>query len=263
MGTKGVDWVMEITETGQTKEISPIGVFHSPFPEKFGIPRQSGIIEELEGRIVLCKHFRKREAIEGIEDFSYLWIVWGFSMAGFNGSLTVRPPRLGGNRSIGVFATRSPFRPNELGLSCVKLVGVDYEGEEAPVIRVSGADLMDGTPVYDIKPYIAYSDAHPDARCGFVDNNTWKECNVVFPPELEKKFRLEIGKCQQWRHSDPDMAVKALRKVLAQRPVPAYRQADEERTYGMKFMCCDVRFTLGEECITVTGIVPDTIQDRK
>ena len=159
------------------KNITPIAVFRSPFNTKFGIPRQSGLAENLQGRIEFVPEYRHDEAIRGIEGFDYLWLVWGFNAndnAGSARSLTVRPPRLGGNERIGVFASRSPFRPNGLGLSSVRLVGIDNGS-----LIVSGADLMDGTPIYDIKPYIAYTDSHPEARGGFTDSREWQRLEVV------------------------------------------------------------------------------------
>ena len=156
-------------------EIQPIAHFESPFTTKFGIPRQSGLVPDLTGRIVFAPEYRQMDAVRGIDGFDYLWLVWEFSAnRDAEKSLTVRPPRLGGNQRMGVFATRSPFRPNNLGLSCVKFDRVENDPKLGPVIYVRGADLMDGTPIYDIKPYVAYADAHPEARSGFVDNTEWQ-----------------------------------------------------------------------------------------
>lgn len=177
------------------KEITPVAVFRSPFPSKFGIPRQSGVVKEIEGRISFLPEFAREEALRGLEDFEYVWILWGFSGNDGKWSLTVRPPRLGGNRSVGVFASRSPFRPNGMGLSSARIVKIENNG-----IVVSGADLMDGTPIYDIKPYIPYTDSHPEARAGFTDTTEWKESEVEFPDELRRKF-LEMADCTSENHS--------------------------------------------------------------
>lgn len=168
------------------KNITPVAFFRSPFSSKFGVPRQSGVVEELEGRIVFTREFAREEAIRGLEGFDYLWLIWGFSGNEGKWSLTVRPPRLGGNKSVGVFASRSPFRPNGLGLSSAKIIDIDLNGPEGPAIIVAGADLMDGTPIYDIKPYVAYSDAHEGARSGFTDETAWHEAEVNFPEDSSK-----------------------------------------------------------------------------
>lgn len=233
--------------------IRPVAFFRSPFTSRFGIPRQSGIVDELEGQIVFTPEFRREEAIRAIEGYDYLWLIWGFSGNAGKWGMTVRPPRLGGNRSVGVFASRSPFRPNGLGLSSARLLDVGLDCKEAPVLTVSGADLMDGTPIYDIKPYIRYTDSHENARSGFTDEKEWREAEVVFPADLEKKF-LEM------RHGCSDGAtdMKALVKTLAQRPVPQYRH-DPDRIFGMPFMGCDIKFRVSEDTVTVTGI--DTAMD--
>lgn len=229
-------------------EIQPIAYFESPLKSKFGIPRQSGLVRELVGRIVFEPAFRKSEAVRGMSGFDYLWLIWEFSQSrachSANGdavkSLTVRPPRLGGNVRMGVFATRSPFRPNHLGLSCVRLDRVEEDAQLGPVIYVRGADLMDGTPIYDIKPYVAYADAHPEARGGFVDTVDWKPLKVIIPDKLASLI--------------PDDYLPALRDTLAQDPRPRYHD-DEGRVYGMPFLDSDVRFKVSGDRLTVVGIV--------
>ena len=169
--------------------MKPIAYFHSPFTSKFGIPRQSGLVEQLTGEIVFEPKYRNADAVRGLEDFSHLWIIWEFSANKTLGdSLTVRPPRLGGNKRLGVFATRSPFRPNPIGLSCVYINKVEIDDRRGPVITVSGADLMDGTPILDIKPYIKYCDSKPDARSGFVEQTEWKKLRV----ELSEQLQAEL-----------------------------------------------------------------------
>lgn len=220
-------------------EIHPIAYFRSPLRSKFGIPRQSGLVSELAGSIVLEPEYRQMEAVRGLEDFDFLWLIWEFSEnSEAKKSLTVRPPRLGGNRRMGVFATRSPFRPNNLGLSCVRIDRVEEDAKLGPVIYVKGADLMDGTPIYDIKPYVVYADSHPDARSGFVDQNEWEELQVEIPPEIGAKF------------SEEELA--SLRQVLALDPRPRY-QDDPSRIYGMPFANYDVRFTVADRILRVVG----------
>ncbi len=208
-------------------------------PEKFGIPRQSGLVEALEGRIVFEPEFRNGTALRGIEGFSHLWLIWEFSRTRRDTwSPTVRPPRLGGNTRVGVFATRSPFRPNPVGLSCVRLAGVDLHAPEGPVLHVAGADLADGTPIFDIKPYIPYADCRPDALGGFAAAAD-PPLEVVFPPDL---LRLV-----------PESKRQALLGVLAQDPRPHY-QKDPERIYGMSFAGLEVSFRVAGEVLTVTGV---------
>ncbi|MDY6437642.1 MAG: TrmO family methyltransferase [Prevotella sp.] len=269
--------------------IEPIAVFQSPFATKFGVPRQSGLSEHLRGRIKLLPPYNREEALRGLEDFSHLWLIWGFSAnKGQGGShkeqeksaetpqtakspslgeglgvgspepstlgeglgvgspepstlgeglavgLTVRPPRLGGNKRLGVFATRSPFRPNGLGLSSVKIVSVG-DGE----IEVAGADLMDGTPIYDIKPYLPYADSHPQARGGFTDSTVWQPLRVVFP--------------DKWRACFSDEDAAALTDVLALDPRPHYHDSPE-RIYGMAFAGRNVLFKVEEGCVTVVEV---------
>lgn len=195
-------------------EIKPIAIFHSPFSSKFGIPKQSGIVDTLQGRIVMEPQWRMPEALKGLEGFDYLWLVWGFSANSHApASPMVRPPRLGGNERVGVFASRSPFRPNPIGLSSVRLEGVEWEGGQAPVIVVRGADLMDGTPIYDIKPYVAYADSHPDARSGFVDTHQWRTLRVEIMPPVETLLSQQ---------GFPHLLLAQLRDVLAQDPRPQY-----------------------------------------
>ena len=222
-------------------EIQPIAFFHSPMKSKFGIPRQSGLVSELTGRIVFEPEYRQMEAVRGLEDFDYLWLIWEFSgNSEAKKSLTVRPPRLGGNRRMGVFATRSPFRPNNLGLSCVRIDRIEEDPTLGPVIFVKGADLMDGTPIYDIKPYVTYADSHPEARSGFVDEKEWHELEVVIPEDIRAQFTTE--------------ELEALRKVLALDPRPRY-QDDPERVYGMPFGAHDIRFKVVGRLLTVVGCV--------
>ena len=221
--------------------IKPIAYFHSPLTSKFGIPRQSGVAPTLPGRIVFVPEYRHAEAVRGLQDFDYLWLIWEFSAnSPSNASrLTVRPPRLGGNERVGVFASRSPFRPNNLGLSCVYINKVDFSGNDGPVIHVLGADLMDGTPIYDVKPYIAYADAHPDARSGFVDQRSWQPLQVDIPDAVA-------------RHLSADELL-ALRELLAQDPRPRYHD-DPDRLYGMPYAGHDVRFRVSNGTVTVTEV---------
>ena len=221
-------------------EIQPIAHFESPFTSKFGIPRQSGLVPALTGRIVFTPEYRQMDAVRGIDDFDYLWLVWEFSAnRDARKSLTVRPPRLGGNQRMGVFATRSPFRPNNLGLSCVRLDRVECDAKLGPVIYVRGADLMDGTPVYDIKPNVAYADAHPDARSGFVDKTEWHPLKVELPDSLATRV--------------PQDKIASLIATLEQDPRPRYHD-DPDRIYGMPFLNLDIRFKVCESTLTVVAI---------
>jgi len=214
-----------------------IATFHSPFGSKFGVPRQAGVVPELRGTIVLAPEYRTSDAVRGMEDFDYLWLLWGFSANKHAAKgVTVRPPRLGGNKHIGVFATRSPFRPNPIGLSSVRIERIDYDAPEAPVIHVLGADLMDGTPIYDIKPYIPYTDAHPEARGGFTDTTQWQSLEVVIP--------------EQWRSK----VSQQLTEVLAQDPRPQYHD-DAERIYGMDYDGMNVRFKVSGGTLTVVEVL--------
>lgn len=220
--------------------MTPIAAVYSDFPEKFGIPRQSGIVPELKSKIVFEPEFRSAEALRGLEGFSHIWLIWEFSeSAGSGWSPTVRPPRLGGNTRMGVFATRSPFRPNPLGLSCVRLESIDYSCPNGPVIYVSGADLMDKTPVYDIKPYIPYCDCHPDALGGFAVPGGSHQLNVNFPDSL-------LGLI-------PEEKRDAVIKVLSADPRPSYHN-NPERVYGMCFAGFNIKFTVCADLLTVTGV---------
>ena len=252
--------------------IEPVAFFHSPMTSKFGIPRQSGLADALPGRIVFQPAYRHPDAVRGLEDFDYLWLIWEFSansqhstlnsqlkslnphLSSLNTQLkslnphlstlnppplTVRPPRLGGNKRIGVFASRSPFRPNNLGLSCVYINKVELTTNEGPVIHVMGADLMDGTPIYDIKPYVVYADSHPEARSGFVDTTEWKPLDVEIPETLARQFSAD--------------ELKALRQVLAQDPRPRYHD-DPNRIYGMPFAGRDVRFQVADRVLRVVDV---------
>ena len=222
--------------------IQPIARMRSDFSTKFGIPRQSGLVEQLRSTIVFEPEFRNPDALRGIEEFSHLWIIWQFSEAVRQGwSPTVRPPRLGGNTRMGVFATRSPFRPNNLGLSSVRLLEVEQTGSFGTVLHVGGADLMDGTPIFDIKPYISYSDCHPDAAGGFTARTGEFLLDVDFPRQLLEKL-------------PPDKREAAL-AVLSHDPRPSY-QRSETRVYGLIFAGFDIRFTVREEHLTVREVTP-------
>ena len=224
-----------------TVNIRIIARMHSDFSTKFGIPRQSGLVESLRSTIVFEPEFRNADALRGIEDFSHLWIIWQFSEAVRQGwSPTVRPPRLGGNTRMGVFATRSPFRPNAIGLSSVKLNRIEETAHLGTVLHVSGADLLDGTPIFDIKPYLPYTDAHPDATGGFTDTAGDFLLNVHFPPTLlsllpEDKRDAAIG-------------------VLSHDPRPSY-QRSPERIYSLSFAGYDIRFTVEENVLTVKEVL--------
>lgn len=223
-------------------ELSPIAYIRSEFPTKFGIPRQSGLVSSLRAMIVFEPMYRNPDALRGIESFSHLWLIWEFSEALRKGwSPTVRPPRLGGNTRIGVFATRSPFRPNPIGLSCVRLEQVCPDSKHGTVLLVSGADLMDGTPIYDIKPYIPYADAHPEAVGGFAQEAPVPTLQVDFPPQLLERI--------------PEERRQALISVLALDPRPSY-QDDPKRVYGMSFADRNIRFTVKGSILTVCAVEP-------
>lgn len=220
-------------------ELKTIAHFHSPFTSKFGIPKQSGLVEQLPGTITFEPRYRERNALRGIEEFDYLWLLWHFSANRHAAtSLMVRPPLLGGNERVGVFASRSPFRPNGIGLSSVRLDHVEWDTPSGPVIHVRGADLMDGTPIYDIKPYLPYADSHPEARGGFTDNHQWQQLEVVMPEELHQLFQ------------SADLEV--LRQTLALDPRPHYQQ-DASRQYGMPFMGYDIRFHVVDRTLFIDG----------
>ena len=218
-------------------EMKIIARIKAEVPEKFGIPRQSGLVSSLKAQIIFEEEYRNLDAVRGLDEFSHLWIIWQFSKAVRDTwSPTVRPPRLGGNKRIGVFATRSPFRPNAIGLSSVKIEKIDLDGENAPVIHVSGADLMDGTPIFDIKPYLAYTDAHPDAVGGFTENVADRRLKVEFDGELI--------------NSVPDEIKTALCDLLAEDPRPSY-QNDSKRVYGLSFSGYEIGFTVDKKTLKV------------
>ena len=224
----------------QKFSMTPIAHIHSDFAEKFGVPRQSGLVEEREADIVFEPAYQNPDALRGLEDFSHIWLIWVFDRAiRDTWSPTVRPPRLGGNTRMGVFATRSPFRPNPLGLSSVKLEAIEHRPDVGPVLIVRGADLMDDTPIYDIKPYIPYADCHPDAAEGFTGQTQFHRLQVEFPPQLLARVPA----------ADRD----GLTGVLASDPRPSY-QHDPERIYGMEFAGLEVHFKVDSEVLTVTGV---------
>lgn len=219
-----------------------IARIHTDFPEKFGIPRQSGLVDGLTGRIVFEEKYRNPDALRGIEGFSHLWLIWQFSRAiREEWSPTVKPPRLGGNQRMGVFATRSPFRPNPIGLSCVRLQRVELHTAEGPVLWVSGIDLLDGTPIYDVKPYLPYADCRPEATGGFAQEVMGHRLEVAFPEEL-----LALV---------PPEKREALREVLAQDPRPGYQHNEPDRRYGVAFAGLDVRFTVEGDVLLVREVV--------
>ena len=218
-----------------------IGHIHTDFPTKFGIPRQSGLVPELKATITFEPEYRIPEAFRGLEAFSHIWLLWKFSKSEKeHWSATVKPPRLGGKKRMGVFATRSPYRPNDIGLSSVKLEKIEFDEQKGPVLYVAGADLLDGTPIYDIKPYIAYADSHPEAAEGFAGAVKDKELQVIFDEELLACY--------------PEEKRSAIIGVLKQDPRPAY-DTDETRIYGVEFAGYDVRFTVAGEILTVKELV--------
>ncbi len=220
--------------------LKPIAHIRTDFGTKFGVPRQSGVVDELTARIVFEPAYRNPDALRGLEDFSHLWLVWHFDQVKQEGfSPTVRPPRLGGNARMGVFATRSPYRPNPIGLSSVRLVSVERDTPEGPVITVAGADLMNGTPIFDIKPYLAYTDSHPEATGGFVAGLTDRSVQVNCPEERLASLPEEIR--------------SRLLAVLGHDPRPTY-QNDPHRVYGMDFAGYNVRFTVADGVLTVVEI---------
>ena len=204
--------------------MTPVAIFYSPFPTKFGIPRQAGVVSEIPGTIIFSKPFRTPDAIRGLEGFDFIWIIW--QSAATNSSPTVRPPRLGGNTRVGVFASRSPQRPNPIGLSSVRISHIDYDAPEGPVIHVLGADIMDGTPILDIKPYIPYTDSHPKARGGFTDTTDWKPLKVVGTDD------------------------SVLIKILEQDPRPQYHD-DPNRVYGMQYNGKDIHFRVKDKTLFI------------
>ena len=229
------------------QQLEVIARIHTDFPSKFGIPRQSGLVGSLKGTIRFEPKYRDPSALRGLEGYSHIWLIWQFSESVMDHwSPTVKPPRLGGNRRVGVFATRSPFRPNPLGLSCVKLEGVDLTAPDGPLVRVSGADLMDGTPIYDIKPYLPYADCHPEAQDGFTAETRDYALEVDFPDAL-----LSIL---------PEDRREAIVDVLAQDPRPGYRHADDGRRFGVEFAGFDVRFIVSGGVLHVVEVVPLNIK---
>ena len=217
-------------------EIRPIAFFKSPVTGKFGVPRQSGLAAGLKGEVHLVPPCDSPDALRGLEGFDFIWLIWEFSLNGPSSNMTVRPPRLGGNERVGVFASRSPFRPNPLGLSCVRIESVEAE---KGIIHVLGADLADGTPIYDIKPYVAYADSHPEARSGFVDGNKWTPLEVEVPQAVAAEF------------SPQDLT--ALKQLLSCDPRPQYLD-DPEREYGLYFAGRNVRFRVNEGKVFVTEL---------
>ena len=223
-------------------EIKPVATIRTDFPSKFGIPRQSGLIDSLKGTIVFEPEYRNPDMLRGLEGFSHIWLIWSFSESPQDRwSPTVRPPRLGGNKRMGVFATRSPFRPNGIGLSSVRLEKVVLNTPEGPVLSVSGVDLMDGTPIFDIKPYVPYADAHPEATGGFTAQLDRQKLTVDCPDELLQRV--------------PVSSREALLAVLAQDPRPSY-QKDPERVYGMEFAGLNVQFRVRETALTICDVTP-------
>ena len=221
-------------------QIEPIAYFRSPFATKFGVPKQSGLVENLMGTIEFVPQYRNADALRGMVDFDYLWLIWEFSANRHVAtSPVVRPPLLGGNRKVGVFASRSPFRPNRLGLSSVRISEIELDTTRGPLIHVLGADLMDGTPIYDIKPYVVYADSHPEARSGFVDKNAIRWLEVVVPDAVAS------------RYSSNELA--ALRKVLSLDPRPHY-QDNPEKVYGMMYAGKDVKFRVEGDVLTVVEV---------
>lgn len=225
-------------------EIKPIAFIKTEFSEKFGIPRQSGLAKDLRGRIIFEPQFRNPDALRGLEGFSHIWLIWEFSANRTTREWqpTVRPPRLGGNTHLGVFATRSPFRPNPLGLSCVEIDRIDLFTDEGPVITVKGADLMDGTPIYDIKPYIRYADSRQQALCGYVDSLEERSLKVVFPSELSSRI-------------EDTSVIPSLVETLRLDPRPSYHD-DPERVYGLSFARLNVKFRVNGEVLTVVDVQP-------
>lgn len=228
-------------------EITPIAHFKSPFTSKFGIPKQSGLAKDLPGRIVFEPAYRNADALRGLEGFTHLWMIWQFSANAHKAnSPVVRPPVLGGNEALGVFATRSPYRPNPIGLSCVRIDHIDLDTKEGPVIHVLGADLMDGTPIFDIKPYLPYADCHPEATGGFTDTRSWP--------------RLEVRLAESVRRQLTEQEAATLADILALDPRPHY-QKDPNRIYGMPYGKWDVKFRMADGEVQVVGI--STTNEKK
>ncbi|WP_018213128.1 tRNA (N6-threonylcarbamoyladenosine(37)-N6)-methyltransferase TrmO [Desulfitobacterium hafniense] len=223
-----------------SKELNIIARIRTDFPTKFGIPRQSGLIDDLKAAVVFEPEYRNADALRGLEGFSHIWLIWEFSAAlRDTWSPTVRPPRLGGNKRMGVFATRSPFRPNPLGLSSVRLDSIEVDPELGPILHVSGADLLDQTPIFDIKPYLPYTDCHPEATGGFIEPLADHELVVDFP--------------EQWLNHIPQERQNALVRVLAHDPRPSY-QKDPQRIYGLEFAGFEIKFTVQDKVLTVCEV---------
>lgn len=225
----------------EERKFKAIGHIRSDFESKFGIPRQSGLVEELRSLLVFEPEYRDENALRGLEEFSHIWVIWDFSEAHRDAwSPTVRPPRLGGNERLGVFATRSPFRPNNIGLSCVRLLEIKKDGENGPVLVLGGGDMLDGTPVFDIKPYIPYADCKPEATAGFTGRNTDYRLKVSVSAEAEEKVKSKFNPTQY----------EALKGILAEDPRPHY-QEDPERVYGFNFAGVEIKFRVcdGTACI--------------
>lgn len=228
-------------------EITPIAHFKSPFTSKFGIPKQSGLAKDLPGRIAFEPAYRNADALRGLEGFTHLWMIWQFSANAHKAnSPVVRPPVLGGNEALGVFATRSPYRPNPIGLSCVRIDHIDLDTKEGPVIHVLGADLMDGTPIFDIKPYLPYADCHPEATGGFTDTRSWP--------------RLEVRLAESVRRQLTEQEAATLADILALDPRPHY-QKNPNRIYGMPYGKWDVKFRVADGEVQVVGI--STTNEKK
>lgn len=222
------------------EQMKVIARIHTDFKTKFGIPRQSGVVNELKGEIIFEPEFRNPDAVRGLDDWSHIWLIWQFSEnLRSDWSPMVRPPRLGGNAHVGVFATRSPFRPNAIGLSAVRLENIEIDAKRGPVLHVSGADLMDGTPIFDIKPYLPYADCHPDAKGGFTDKTEFKTLEVIIPEETKKKV--------------PEEKLDGLIGVLKNDPRPHYHN-DPERVYGFEFAGMEIHFMVCEGTLTVTDV---------
>lgn len=229
--------------------IKPIAHIYTDFDSKFGIPRQSGLVEELTGKIIFEPEYRRTEAVRGLDGFSHIWLIWQFSQSLTDKfSPTVRPPRLGGNRRVGVFASRSPFRPNSLGLSCVKLTKIDLECENAPVIYVAGVDMLSGTPIFDIKPYVPVADLKPDAKEGYTEITKRHSLNVIDDNDLLSQLGAE-------------KKVSAV-KALSNDPRPGYDE-DADKEYGMSFAGFNIRFQVDGETLNIIAVEPDTVTEVK
>lgn len=223
-------------------EIKPIAYFHSPFGSKFGIPKQAGLVADLEGCIIFEPEYRNPDYLRGLEGFDFLWLIWEFSANKHKAkSPVVRPPVLGGNEKVGVFATRSPFRPNNIGLSSVRISRIEWETSKGPVVHVKGADLMDNTPIYDIKPYVVYADCHPDARSGFVDERKWDRLEVDIPEDVLGRL-IKSGLSME--------KINILKEVLAQDPRPHY-QKNPDKIYGMPYEGLDIHFKVDGKVLGV------------